>query len=108
VRYLGNFFLTSAFRAFFGVPLSDALNGFKAFKRNIIENYREILVKREDNNDNDNVDVDVIFVISNLIGISISSNLSYARKTISGLAGFADSMAYLDNLTDFVESYLNL
>ena len=40
IRYLGNFFLTGAFRAFFGVPLSDALNGFKAFKRNIIENYK--------------------------------------------------------------------
>ena len=39
IRYFGNFFLTSTFRLFFGVNLSDALNGFKAFKRNIINNY---------------------------------------------------------------------
>ncbi len=39
VRYLGNFFLTGTFRLFFGVQLSDALNGFKAFKRSVIDNY---------------------------------------------------------------------
>lgn len=39
VRYFGNFFLSSAFRLFFGVYLLDALNGFKAFKRNIIDCY---------------------------------------------------------------------
>ena len=31
--------LTSVFRLFFNVYLTDALNGFKAFKRNIISNY---------------------------------------------------------------------
>lgn len=39
VRHFGNFVLTSAFRIFFGVMLSDALNGYKAFKRIIIEKY---------------------------------------------------------------------
>lgn len=39
VRYLGNFFLTGTFRLFFGIQLSDALNGFKAFKRSIIDNH---------------------------------------------------------------------
>jgi len=39
IRHFGNFILTSAFRIFFGIILSDALNGYKAFKRNIIESY---------------------------------------------------------------------
>lgn len=39
VRYFGNFSLTAAFRLFFGVNLSDALNGFKAFKKNVVKNY---------------------------------------------------------------------
>lgn len=39
VRHFGNFILTSTFRVFFGILLSDALNGFKAFKRNIIDKY---------------------------------------------------------------------
>tara|TARA_Y100000310_G_scaffold342995_1_gene448639 strand:+ start:2061 stop:2759 length:699 start_codon:yes stop_codon:yes gene_type:complete len=40
IRYFGNFSLTGIFRMFFGLDLSDALNGFKAFKRNIISNYK--------------------------------------------------------------------
>lgn len=39
VRLVGNVILTSAFRIFFGVALSDALNGYKAFKRSIIDKY---------------------------------------------------------------------
>lgn len=39
VRYFGNFSLTSIFRIFFGLNLSDALNGYKAFKRNIVSKY---------------------------------------------------------------------
>jgi glycosyltransferase involved in cell wall biosynthesis len=39
VRYFGNFFLTSVFRIFFGLYLSDALNGYKAFKQNVVKNY---------------------------------------------------------------------
>ena len=39
VRLVGNIILTSAFRIFFGVALSDALNGYKAFKRSIIDKY---------------------------------------------------------------------
>lgn len=40
IRLIGNVLLTSAFRIFFGIPLSDAINGFKAFKRNVISNYK--------------------------------------------------------------------
>ena len=39
IRYIGNFSLTAAFRLFFNVYLTDALNGYKAFKRNIIDKY---------------------------------------------------------------------
>lgn len=40
VRYFGNLSLTSAFRTCFGVYLTDALNGFKVFKKNVIKNHR--------------------------------------------------------------------
>src|SRR3989338_2639975 len=40
VRHVGNVLLTSAFRIFFGIFLSDAINGFKIFKRKVIENYK--------------------------------------------------------------------
>ncbi|MBS3101905.1 glycosyltransferase family 2 protein [Candidatus Woesearchaeota archaeon] len=39
IRLVGNVVLTFAFRMFFGMILSDALNGFKAFKKNIVKNY---------------------------------------------------------------------
>jgi glycosyltransferase involved in cell wall biosynthesis len=39
VRYFGNFSLTFVFRLFFGIYLSDALNGYKAFSRKIIDRY---------------------------------------------------------------------
>lgn len=40
VRLVGNVVLTSAFRIFFGLALSDALNGFKAFRKNVIKNHK--------------------------------------------------------------------
>ena len=40
VRNIGNVLLTSAFRIFFGIFLSDPINGFKVFKRNIVKNYK--------------------------------------------------------------------
>jgi glycosyltransferase involved in cell wall biosynthesis len=40
IRDIGNVLLTSALRVFFGIFLSDALNGFKAFKRNVVKGYK--------------------------------------------------------------------
>lgn len=39
VRSFGNIFLTSAFKLFFGIKLSDALNGYKAFRKEIAKNH---------------------------------------------------------------------
>lgn len=39
IRSFGNFVLTAVFSAIFGTKLTDALNGFKALKRNIIDHY---------------------------------------------------------------------
>ena len=39
VRSFGNISLTTAFKIFFGIPLTDALNGYKAFKKSVIKKY---------------------------------------------------------------------
>ena len=39
VRSFGNWALTQAFRIFFGIKLSDPLNGYKAFVKDIVKNY---------------------------------------------------------------------
>ena len=40
VRSFGNTFLTGAFKLFFGIRLSDALNGYKAFREEVVKNHR--------------------------------------------------------------------
>ena len=39
VRLFGNIFLSSVFRLMFGVPLKDVLNGYKAFRREVVKNF---------------------------------------------------------------------
>lgn len=39
IRGSGNWFLSFAFRIFFGIKIMDALNGYKAFLKNVITNY---------------------------------------------------------------------
>jgi glycosyltransferase involved in cell wall biosynthesis len=40
VRRFGNLFLTQCFRSVFGYKLTDALNGFKAFKSDVVKKHR--------------------------------------------------------------------
>jgi len=40
VRRFGNLFLTQCFRTVFGYKLTDALNGFKAFRRDVVKKHR--------------------------------------------------------------------
>lgn len=40
VRRFGNLFLTACFRLFFGYRLTDALNGFKAFRSEVVKKHR--------------------------------------------------------------------
>lgn len=40
VRSLGNIILTMAFTILFGIKMTDVLNGFKAFKKEVVKNYK--------------------------------------------------------------------
>ncbi|MBW2981197.1 glycosyltransferase family 2 protein [Candidatus Woesearchaeota archaeon] len=40
VRSFGNIFLTTAFKLFFGIKLTDALNGYKAFRKEVVKNHK--------------------------------------------------------------------
>ncbi len=76
VRGFGNYFLTGCFRLFFWIKLTDALNGFKAFKKDIfLENkYKSKTFEIE------------VELISNALkmGYKISEIPSHERKRAGG------------------------
>lgn len=40
IRSFGNIVLTAAFAALFGIALTDVLNGYKAFRKEVVKNYQ--------------------------------------------------------------------